>query len=159
MGVKTDLNGKRFGRLVVVAPSESVRYKSSVHARWLCKCDCGNEKVISAQVLVNGNTKSCGCLNIENCKKMSDKSNAEFAKEGTRLDLISPTNKKSKNNTSGVTGVSWDKTFQKWNAYIMLKRKRKNLGYFKDKQDAINARKEAEEKYFKPILEKYGKTQ
>lgn len=33
--------------------------------KWLCKCDCGNEVVVTQKNLCNGNTKSCGCLNTE----------------------------------------------------------------------------------------------
>ena len=29
---------------------------------WLCKCQCGNELIVSASNLKSGNTKSCGCL-------------------------------------------------------------------------------------------------
>lgn len=32
---------------------------------WLCKCECGNETIVSAQHLKNGHTKSCGCLHTE----------------------------------------------------------------------------------------------
>jgi len=52
------------------------------------------------------------------------------------------------NNTSGVTGVSWHKGARKWQAGIMLDYKNKHLGLFERKQDAIDARKEAERKYF-----------
>ena len=51
--------GQRYGRLVVVrrAPN-SGRGK----ARFLCRCDCGNEVIVLAEALRNGTTKSCGCL-------------------------------------------------------------------------------------------------
>lgn len=52
------------------------------------------------------------------------------------------------NNTSGIKGVSWHKRIQKWGAYIQINKKYIHLGYFIDKQDAINARKQAEEQYF-----------
>ena len=52
------------------------------------------------------------------------------------------------NNTSGTTGVSMHKRKNMWWAYIMVDKHRKNLGYYKNKSDAIKARKEAEEKYF-----------
>lgn len=52
------------------------------------------------------------------------------------------------NNTSGVKGISWHKRLQKWRAYIQFNKKPIYLGYFTDKQDAIDARKKAEEKYF-----------
>lgn len=54
---------------------------------------------------------------------------------------------KRKDNTSGVTGVCWDKTNKKWWAQIKAEGKVKNLGCFTSKEDAIKARKEAEIKY------------
>lgn len=53
-----------------------------------------------------------------------------------------------KNNTSGVTGVSWNRKSGKWHSYIEINYKRINLGNFDNFEDAVNARKEAEEKYF-----------
>lgn len=52
-------------------------------------------------------------------------------------------------NTSGFTGVSWDKQHNKWVSYIKLNKKMKKLGRFSDKEDAIKARLQAEAKYFK----------
>lgn len=54
---------------------------------------------------------------------------------------------KSKNNTSGVTGVVWDKARCKWAAQIQVKGKNKTLGRFLDMTDAITARKTAEMLY------------
>lgn len=61
----TDLTGKRFGRLTVVKRVESGNHGSSHGSRWLCVCDCGNEKVVSRCHLVGGDTRSCGCLQRE----------------------------------------------------------------------------------------------
>jgi hypothetical protein len=55
--------------------------------------------------------------------------------------------KLSKNNTSGVVGVYWDIRSKAWVAQIAINRIVKKLGRFKNKQDAITARKEAEIKY------------
>lgn len=52
------------------------------------------------------------------------------------------------NNTSGVTGVSWYHKTNKWRAHIMINKKFISLGLFEDFDDAVKARKEAEEKYF-----------
>lgn len=52
------------------------------------------------------------------------------------------------NNTSGVAGVSFDKSCEKWFAQITLNGKHIFLGYFSNKEDAIKARLEAEIKYF-----------
>lgn len=52
------------------------------------------------------------------------------------------------NNKSGVTGVFWNKSLNKWLAYLVHNKKRYNLGYFTDFNEAVKTRKEAEEKYF-----------
>lgn len=52
------------------------------------------------------------------------------------------------NNTSGVTGIIWLKRENKWRAAIKINGKTIIVGEYKKKQDAINARKEAEQKYF-----------
>ena len=53
-------------------------------------------------------------------------------------------------NTSGITGISWDKRSNKWCVRIMVKGKNIYLGYFnKDDLDkAIQARLDGEKKYF-----------
>lgn len=33
--------------------------------KWLCRCDCGGEKVVSQNMLAAGKTASCGCLRRE----------------------------------------------------------------------------------------------
>lgn len=57
-------------------------------------------------------------------------------------------NIRSNNKSSGHTGVSWNKRENKWRSYIKINGYQKHLGYFIDKDDAIKARKDAEEKYF-----------
>lgn len=52
------------------------------------------------------------------------------------------------NNTSGVTGVVWVKNRQQWRAEIKINMKTIYLGLFDNINDAIAARKAAEEKYF-----------
>lgn len=47
-------------------------------------------------------------------------------------------------NTSGVTGVTWQKDRHKWMAHIHINGKMKNLGRFDNMADAINTRKSAE---------------
>lgn len=55
--------------------------------------------------------------------------------------------KTPKNNSSGVMGVYSRNDTQKWEASIQVNGKQIHLGYFKLKDDAITARKNAEVKY------------
>lgn len=57
-----DLTTRRFGRLIVIQRVFDNRYEKPV---WLCKCDCGKEKIIYGNSLRMGATQSCGCLQIE----------------------------------------------------------------------------------------------
>ncbi len=50
-------------------------------------------------------------------------------------------------NTSGATGVCWDRRRCKWLARIHIEGKSNFLGYFKEKSDAIQARATANIKY------------
>tara|TARA_R110002126_G_scaffold287550_1_gene440438 strand:+ start:393 stop:920 length:528 start_codon:yes stop_codon:yes gene_type:complete len=59
--------------------------------------------------------------------------------------LVNHMNKSEyKNNTSGVTGVSWNKRDEKWQAHIKTEGKHKNVGTFKVFEDAVLARQAAE---------------
>ena len=62
MGKIKDLTGKRYGRLMVI---ELAGTDGKGHARWLCKCDCGNIKNVLSGSLTSGNVKSCGCYRKE----------------------------------------------------------------------------------------------
>lgn len=56
-----DLTGQRFGRLLVICYAGLTdRHK----AKWVCKCDCGNEKTVTSMCLMTG-SRSCGCLGKE----------------------------------------------------------------------------------------------
>ena len=55
---------------------------------------------------------------------------------------------KYKNNTSGVSGVSWKKDLGKWCVRIQKNNKRIHIGYYDDLENAKKARIEAEKQYF-----------
>lgn len=69
---------------------------------------------------------------------------------------------KGKNNTSGVTGVCWNKTHQLWVVRVSSNGKQICIGYFLNKEDAIKARLLAEVEYYgefapqKHLFEEYG---
>ena len=62
MAEASNLIGQKFGRLTVIARAENNKRGQT---RWLCKCECGNEKIVGAYLLKSGQTKSCGCLKKE----------------------------------------------------------------------------------------------
>lgn len=71
--------------------------------------------------------------------------------DGTCVEMLK-TKKIRSNNRSGCTGVCFDKASKKWRAEIMLKGKRKCLGKFKYKRDAVKARKTAEEELHQKFI-------
>lgn len=75
--------------------------------------------------------------------KVYSKENCEW----TTMQMQSFDQRRSKNNKSGRTGVSWDKRRNNWVAYIDCFR-RIHLGNFYILEDAIKAREEAEIKYY-----------
>lgn len=221
--------GQKFGQLTVkergadyIYPNRKKRLK-----RWLCKCDCGNTKIIKASEITRSKGLSCGQCGVNTYdlsgeygigyttkgklfyfdKEDYDKiknyswsltklgyliayekgSDNEFVylhrlilglnkmdkfdvdhinhkvndnrKENLRIcthqDNIM-NSKLAKNNTSGVTGVRFETSFNKWIACIMLNYKTIHLGLYDDFDDAVKARKEAEEKYFGEYAYKEG---
>ena len=55
-----NLVGQRFGRFVVVeSTGKKTKSRSTL---WLCKCDCGEQRIVSASNLKSGNSQSCGCI-------------------------------------------------------------------------------------------------
>lgn len=152
-----DISGERFGRLIAVNPTEE-RDKHNGAVMWECKCDCGNTVKVSAGGLSEGAVLSCGCLrkeyNVEHGKEIGALHVKTRIIEDTNIQIIG-TDKPTKANKSGYKGVLWDNERKKWKAEIIFKKKKYYLGRFDKKEDAVKARKEAEEKFFKPIIEKY----
>lgn len=59
-----NLSGKTFGKLTVLYRSDNhVDSKGHKRAMWKCRCDCGNETIVSTTNLKSGNIKSCGKCN------------------------------------------------------------------------------------------------
>lgn len=61
--------GKRVGRLFIV----SVIPTTNQHSRYLCRCDCGNEKEFWHSAIFQANVDSCGCRTSEKCSIRSTK--------------------------------------------------------------------------------------
>lgn len=148
-----DITGQRFGRLIALERLDKKRGSSFM---WKCQCDCGNTLETSANSLLSGNTRSCGCLRIEAIKR----TNAKYGSVAARMRLVDGTcvdrierSRLQKNNSSGCTGVQ--ARGDKWIAVITFKKQVHYLGIFETRQEAIQARKDAEKKFFGEFLDKY----
>ena len=76
-----DLTDMRFGRLKVInRVKNTIGTSGQRSAKWLCKCDCGNETVVRSDALRSGHTKSCGCLLQEQAKDKAKKMGLESRK-------------------------------------------------------------------------------
>lgn len=70
---KEDLTGRKFGTLEVIGPAENIGRRTA----WMCRCECGKVKPVTADKLKAGTTVSCGC-----------KKNKTHGKRRTRLYCI-----------------------------------------------------------------------
>lgn len=123
MSACKDITGKQYGRWTVI---KRVENSSNQRSQWLCKCACGNQKVIKLCDLRNGRSRSCGCLRKENTRKMF----SSHHKTGTRLFRIWASmktrcyNKNSKQYEGwGARGISicdeWRDNFQAFYDWAM----------------------------------------
>jgi len=55
-----DISGQKIGKLTVIKRVPPP--KPSKKTFWLCRCDCGNEKIVRADCLDETKTRSCGCV-------------------------------------------------------------------------------------------------
>ena len=99
---KYDLTNQRFTRLVALYPTEE--RDASGNIKWMCQCDCGKQKTISAYDLKSEKIKSCGCLSKE-CldlgREAEDLTNQRFGK------LIAIERCEDKIFTSGEKRTQW----------------------------------------------------
>lgn len=146
---KTDIINKKFGRLTVISFYE----KRNNRSYYNCLCECGNTKVVGRSALLAGDIISCGCLRKEYRDNEAAKRVRSYVVDGTNPNLIK-SEKLRKNNKSGVKGVCYISKTGKWAAQIMFKGTRYKLGNFDNFEDAVKARKEAEEKLHKEFLRK-----
>ena len=134
-----DLLNQRFGRLKVIEMTNKRKNNSIV---WKCICDCGNVCEKTSCSLVSGKCLSCGCLKEESIKENQK-----------RVCIQTIENQFRSSNTSGIIGVCFDKSTDKWLATIGINGKDYYLIRSKDKEKAIQIRKKAEQEILKPMIE------
>lgn len=137
-GFKVDLTGQKYGRLTVISYNKASK-------KWICECTCGRRTEVKSNNLKSGNTSTCGVCGYINLAKRN-------IIDGTRPSQLKIVRK---NNSSGTTGVYYNKRKCKWCASVNFKGVYYWLGSYDYIQDAIDARKEAEKKLFDNFLEWY----
>lgn len=144
----TDLTGKRFGRLTVLQRSETKSKSRKVI--WKCVCDCGRKTNVLSDRLLNGTTKSCGCLKVDKGKSVQSYNQENLFKDGVFTPLLK--SKLRSDNTTGVKGVYAVKRKNsiKYQAKIGLKNKEIFLGTYDTIEEAEKARKLGEKRYHEP---------
>ena len=155
---KGDITGKKFGYLTAIkdiprgeaAPDKSV----SNHIRWWWQCDCGNFIAECAPVVINKHRTSCGCMYSVNSPEVTGRFVGRF--DGTNVSVLK-SQKLWKTNTSGVRGVSPIKAGKKWrwSAALGFQGKYYHLGMYDTVEEAAEARRRGEEKYYAPAIKAY----
>ncbi len=119
--VPVDIAGQKFGRLTAISLNKD---RSALKRRsyYNCVCDCGNVRVVDANSLRLGKSKSCGCLKNELSSIRSKDTAAKHRMSNTRLyrcwiDMRRRCNKVDYENYAGYGGrgitvcEEWDKDF------------------------------------------------
>lgn len=81
MGNKLEINsGDRYGRLTIIEERAALK-KTRM---FLCRCDCGEERVFRLVHLRSGHTTSCGCFHREKLQSIPSKLNLPFGYSAVR---------------------------------------------------------------------------
>jgi len=143
-----DLTSQRFGRLTVIERAGRI----GSYAAWKCRCDCGKEVVVASHQLKQGLVKSCGCLQSELGQEQMKRMHSIALRDGTNMNIAS---KKTKS-PFGVRGISRSSSKTKpFEAKLFFRGKVVFRKTFETLPEAIAARQDAEDKYYKPLIHKW----
>lgn len=143
-----DLTGQRFGRLVAEYPTDQRNKKGSVS--WHCRCDCGNTVDVTADNLLWGGYRSCGCLRKENRKKIAKRLHHV---NGTCVEFLEKRKHRS-DNSSGCQGV-YRMANGRYKVYIGFRGTKFTLGTYDTFEEAVACRKDAEDQIYGGFLKTY----
>ena len=149
-----NLEGQKFGKLTVIKRSDKYGSRGKRKTQlWECRCECGAITYKATDTLTNPDISMCQeCANKYATSKA--RANAGYL-EGTQITKIMDMTPTAAN-SSGVRGVYYEKKSNKWRARLRFKGKTMSFGSFARFEDAVFARKKAEEIYFGEFLEENG---
>ena len=163
--------GEKFDRWTVLEEAQRAKSYKCGHKMFLCRCDCGKEKVVDIQNLKSGKSRSCGCIT----KEVVSKRMLKHGCAKTRLHTIWVSMRercRCKTNTRfhnyGGRGITvcdaWQDfaVFKEWalvNGYsddLTIERVNVNLGYFPENCTWIPFNMQARNKTNTVYLEHQG---
>ena len=146
-----DLTGQHIGMLTVLERSEQYGSRGARKTPlWKCRCDCGNITYKATDTLTNPDISMCAdCAVKYAATKMRD--SAGYV-DGTQISRIK-SDKLIATNTSGARGVYLERKTGKWRARLRFKGKTYSFGTYANFEDAVKARKEAEQLIYGEFLE------
>ena len=143
-----DLTGYEYPAFTVLRRISAPQGGNTV---WECRCkSCGALCQIPQSKLAL--YKSCGCLSTQGLKRGRTFLRS-MERDGTSIPYIKPDRILNKNNSTGIKGVCLHKQTGKYRAYIVLRGRQISLGLHDTVEEAAQARKHGEEKYFSPEID------
>lgn len=144
---RRELAGQRIGRLTVLERSEltAPRGKRQVPL-WKCRCDCGEITYKATDTLTNSDLSMCAACAARYAAEQA-RACAGYV-DGTQVSRILCHG----DHADIARGVNYDKRTDKWRARLKFKGKLMNFGSYANYEDALKARKQAEEEYFGTFL-------
>lgn len=134
-----DLTGLTFGRLTVVEKDRDEYKGKQKRTYWRCRCNCGNEIVVSRNSLVTGNTTSCGCYQREVAATISSTYLYKHGMTDTPLHLIwQGMRKRCKNKGYKSYGGKGVKVCQDWEDFTNFYKWSIDNGYIEGKGLSID---------------------
>lgn len=96
---RIDLKNQKFGKLIVLERNEKRLNSDNAKVYWICQCECGKITEVATSDLINGHTKSCGCINSKGeliISQILTKNNIPFSSQYKFNDLVSKKGNKLK---------------------------------------------------------------
>lgn len=155
--------GQQIGHWTIIGlPDGKPEHKCKIR----CRCVCGTIRWIYRQTLTNGTSRSCGCWRHEraNAQQIAGKEKGKRVMSSIHQAHLAPKyagfgRKTNRNSMTGIPGVSLlpsssQSAPPRYWAQISVNGKQIHLGCFGSLEDAKQARKAAEQHYFKEKAQK-----
>ena len=111
-GKSKDLSGQKFGRLTALYKLNNYHKRATY---WLCVCDCGNLREVQGGTLINGRSRSCGCL-VKDTNSTHGKTNTRLYHTWNNIKARCYNHKNKRYENYGARGIvmcdEWKKDFQ-----------------------------------------------